>query len=133
MKTIQQRVLILAAITAATGVLCGALGAHALEQSAIQAQFLNAWKTGVLYHLIHALGLALVALAAPYCQANWWKRTVAFQITGIALFSGSLYAMALLDVAGLHASLLGPLTPVGGIALVLSWIFFALALRPAKG
>jgi uncharacterized membrane protein YgdD (TMEM256/DUF423 family) len=123
-KTVQKRWLRLAAFSGAAAVIFGAFGAHSLEQTTISASMLSAYETGVLYHFLHTLALAVAVLTAPLCDPRWWRRAVIAFVVGIGLFSGSLYAMALGDASGGDLSFLGPVTPIGGVALVLGWVFW---------
>ncbi len=106
---------LVAAIYGFTGVILGALGAHALQSCLTEAQ-LHAWDTAVLYQLVHAL--ALLALSIWYRQQPDRQLRLAgggFAV-GVALFSGSIYLLAL---GG--PSWLGPVTPVGGVAMIFGW------------
>lgn len=127
-KTVQQRWLRLAAFSGAAAVLLGAFGAHSLEQTPISASMLSAYQTGVLYHFLHTLALAVAVVTAPLCAPRWWRRAVIAFVVGIGLFSGSLYAMALANAAGGDLSFLGPVTPIGGVALVLGWVFWGVGV-----
>ena len=99
--------LIAAGLLGFTGVALGAFGAHALKDTLTAAGTLDTWRTAVLYQLIHAV--ALLALPAwPWVGRSW--------IVGVVLFSGSLYWLAL---GG--PKILGPITPLGGAALLLGW------------
>ncbi|MBI1193978.1 MAG: DUF423 domain-containing protein [Bacteroidetes bacterium] len=128
-KTVQQRWLRLAAFSGAAAVLLGAFGAHSLERTAISASMLSAYETAVMYHFLHTLALGLAVLSAPLCDPRWWRRGVIAFVVGIGLFSGSLYAMALADAAGGDLSFLGPITPVGGVALALGWVFWGVGSK----
>jgi uncharacterized membrane protein YgdD (TMEM256/DUF423 family) len=109
------------------GVLAGAFGAHALRD-VLAAPALETWKTAVLYHLVHSVLVVAVGIwcrfrtvsanlpCLPLKCAGW------LLLTGIVLFSGSLYALAL---GG--PSLLGPVTPLGGVTFVLGWIALVVA------
>ena len=104
---------------AAVGVALGAFGAHGL-QDMVTPERLDVWETGVRYHLIHALALVLLgALPARPSGYSWPGRCF---LAGIVLFSGSLYALVLLDLP-----LLGALTPLGGIALIAGWILIVVS------
>ena len=92
----------LAAILGATAVAAGAFGAHALADD----PRLEIWKTAALYHLVHAV----VLTRAPRVAS--WLFTA-----GILLFSGSLYALVLLE-----QPILGAVTPFGGILLIAGWL-----------
>jgi uncharacterized membrane protein YgdD (TMEM256/DUF423 family) len=81
------------------------------------------WQTAVQFHFWHALGLLAVGLALPHFD-NAWMRTAGWLLAaGIVLFSGSLYALAL----GAPRAL-GPVTPLGGLAWILAWLAFAVAV-----
>ena len=122
-KTIQQRVLIITAFTGALGVILGAFGAHGMEKSSISVPLLSAYHTAVLYHMLHVMALGIAVLAAPLITGRFWRLSIAFFFSGIFLFSGSLYAMGLADAAGSDLSFLGPVTPLGGLCLILGWLF----------
>ena len=94
------------------GVMAGAFGAHAVK-GRIPGDLLAVFETAVRYHLWHALALLIVAWLPPGRRRRWTG--VAF-VTGIAVFSGSLYALALSGQRWL-----GAITPVGGVALMLGW------------
>jgi uncharacterized membrane protein YgdD (TMEM256/DUF423 family) len=93
------------------GVALGAFGAHALKDR-ITPEGLDWWKTATLYHLIHAAA----ALATGRTDGRASAATWCFA-TGVLLFSGSLYAMALTD-----ARWLGAVTPFGGLAFIVGWL-----------
>jgi uncharacterized membrane protein YgdD (TMEM256/DUF423 family) len=112
--------LLLAGVNGLLAVALGAFGAHALKTrlsaAADGAQRLGWWDTAAHYHLLHALALALSAyLAARAPGAAAYASGYCFAV-GIALFSGSLYAMTL---SGVRA--LGAVTPLGGLLLLAGW------------
>jgi uncharacterized membrane protein YgdD (TMEM256/DUF423 family) len=121
------RVPILAAsFYGATGVAIGAFGAHALRPLLIERGMLDAWETGVHYQLFHAV--ALLGLAAwlrvetgvtALRRARW---ATACWCVGIAFFAGSLYVLALGGPRWV-----GPVTPLGGLALIVGWAWVAAA------
>jgi uncharacterized membrane protein YgdD (TMEM256/DUF423 family) len=96
-----------------TGVALGAFGAHGLKSTLDATGGVENWKTAVFYQLVHAV--ALLALAP---RTETVGRTTAWcWVCGIVLFSGSLYALAL----GFPAKFIWPVTPLGGLALLLGW------------
>ena len=119
----QQRFLILAGWLALLAVGLGAFGAHVLEGRLAQ-DMQQAFETGVRYHLAHALGLGIVALTMDRFGAKgllaWSARLMG---TGIALFSGSIYVMALSGIRGFAV-----VTPVGGAAFLLAWGLFIIGV-----
>jgi uncharacterized membrane protein YgdD (TMEM256/DUF423 family) len=111
-------ILRLAAALGFLGVALGAFGAHGLRDR-LAPQMLEVYRTGVLYHLIHALALLAVAVGADRIAR---PRAVAALFTaGVALFSGSLYALALTGMRGL-----GAITPLGGLLFMAGWATLAI-------
>ena len=113
--------LFLGALAGLTAVALGAFGAHALR-TRLSPDMLAVFETGVRYHFYHAL--ALVATALLMNRYNDRMITAAGWLfaTGIVLFSGSLYALALTGV-----TVLGAITPIGGVAFLLGWACLAIA------
>lgn len=84
------------------------------------------WQIAVQYHLVHALGIIAVAIAAvhwPHAAMSWAGWTM---LAGVLLFSGSLYLLALTGVRWL-----GAVTPLGGIAFIMGWLLLAYAVWEA--
>jgi len=107
------------AFTLAVAVALGAFGAHGLKNH-LDAYLMGVWEKAVLYHSIHAFGLLVIGLAARSGAANGVAANRAgwLLLVGIVLFSGSLYALALTRV-----TLLGAITPFGGIAFIAGWLW----------
>lgn len=104
----------------------GAFGAHALK-GRLGPEMAAVWHTGVEYHVFHALGLLAVGLVAAQLPESALLRWSAWlMLAGIALFSGSLYALALSGERWL-----GGVTPVGGLAFIAAWILFVAAVLRA--
>jgi uncharacterized membrane protein YgdD (TMEM256/DUF423 family) len=108
----------LGALNALLAVAAGAFGAHALRAK-IPADRLAGFETGARYHMYHALGLIAVGLLAAHRNESG-NVPGAAMLTGIVLFSGSLYALALSGVR-----VLGAITPFGGIAFMTGWAALA--------
>lgn len=107
--------LLLGALLAALGVTLGAFGAHGLK-AVLDAEKLGWWHTGVQYQMWHAIGLVAIGAAALP-----GTRGVAILLAlGVLLFSGSLYVMALTGMRWL-----GMVTPLGGLAMIGGWLWFA--------
>jgi uncharacterized membrane protein YgdD (TMEM256/DUF423 family) len=114
----------LGAVAAFFGVAAGAFGAHALKGH-LDAAALATWQTAVLYNLVHALGTIAVGLFKPAPAAERACRRAGWCfVAGMALFSGSLYLLAL---TGLRP--LAYLTPLGGVAFLSGWVLIAVAAR----
>ncbi len=91
----------------------GAFGAHGLR-GRVSPEMLEIYRTGVQYHLIHAVALLAVALHQGRISTG---RTIAWAWTvGTIVFAGSLYALALTGQRWL-----GAITPLGGLSYLLGW------------
>jgi uncharacterized membrane protein YgdD (TMEM256/DUF423 family) len=116
--------LVVASALGFLAVALGAFGAHGLTSRlaslADGAQRLDWWKTAALYHLTHAIALAIVAGLVGDTRAGR-VACVAFCV-GIALFSGSLYVMTLTGIR-----VLGAVTPLGGLSLLVGWAALTVA------
>lgn len=116
----------IAAFFLMTGVALGAFGAHALR-GRLSPESLQIYQTGVLYQLIHGLGLFTVAWAASQNAGPGVHRAGWALSAGIVLFSGSLYLLA---VTG--ERWLGAVTPLGGVAFLSGWAFLAFGRPGAR-
>ena len=111
----------IAAVFLALAVGLGAFGAHGLK-ARLDANHLDIYKTAVLYHFLHALGMLIVSMLPktgtfPPESAN----SVCWLLAaGILIFSGSLYVLA---VTGIDR--LGAITPIGGVAFIAAWLLLA--------
>lgn len=106
--------LAIASVLGALAVAMGAFGAHALKPKLLELDTLEVWKTAVAYQMWHALLLALVAISPQQSPKNILGSCL---ISGILFFSGSLYWLALGGPIWL-----GPVTPIGGLLLIISWV-----------
>ncbi len=107
-----QTALRISAIVGFLAVALGAFGAHGLHAVLEKNARLATWETAVLYHLTHAVVLLIIATLRPLRAAAFW-----LMLTGIAIFSGTLYVLALTNVKWL-----GAITPIGGVCLLAGWI-----------
>ncbi len=113
----------ISALLGALAVALGAVGAHALREMLLQNQHLETYELAVRYHFYHVLALAFTALLqAAYPHARLQAAAWAF-LSGIMLFSGSLYALSLTGVR-----LFAIITPIGGVALLAGWLLMFMGL-----
>jgi uncharacterized membrane protein YgdD (TMEM256/DUF423 family) len=113
---------ITASILAATSIMLGAFGAHALKEL-ITAERLLTFEVGVRYQMYIALSLLVFAICEDRFQFEI-RLVRILMLAGILLFSGSIYLIALSDIWGLNTKILGPLTPIGGLCIILGWTVF---------
>jgi len=113
--------IVFAAICGMLAVTLGAFGAHGLKHR-LSVELMAAYQTGVQYHFYHTLTLLIIGLLLlQFPGAALFKWSGWFVITGIILFSGSLYVMALTGTKWL-----GVITPLGGLAFIVGWLLLAI-------
>ncbi|NJW52768.1 DUF423 domain-containing protein [Salinimicrobium oceani] len=117
-------ILIMGGVYGALAVIFGAFGAHALKKN-LDTEQLKSFETGVKYQMYHALLLILAGSIFPFTGFSQnlmgW-----FLVLGVFLFSFSIYGLVLSSAKGRKMSFLGPITPLGGLLLVLGWILFVI-------
>ena len=121
LSLIQQCFLFCGAAFGFLGVGAGAFGAHALKQR-LSSDFLSIFEVGVRYQMYHALALVLTVWLISVTQGVWSTYAGYFFIVGTIIFSGSLYMLVFTGV-----KMWGAVTPIGGILLLLGWLFLAIA------
>ena len=112
------------AVALALAVILGALGAHGLR-GRLDAYLMSVYEKAAFYQFIHALGILIVSLlprtgALSPSAAAW---VCGLLLAGIAIFSGSLYALAITGYTGL-----GAITPIGGLSFIAGWLLLAWTL-----
>jgi len=126
----QRHWILIGSVLGALAVGLGAFGAHGLagflgERHADQPELLTRrmgnWDTAALYHMQHAIAIVLVGVVGMF-RRNKWLAVAGFGfLFGVLLFSGSLYALVLLEIP-----VLGAITPLGGISFILGWMALAI-------
>jgi len=111
-----------AALSGFFAVAFGAFGAYALHSRFDALGTLSVWQTGVLYHLVHAVVLLVISRWDPFPRLAFW-----LMFWGLALFSGSLYLLA---VTNIHW--IGAITPLGGLGMLGGWLALALKGKRAR-
>lgn len=102
----------------------GAFGAHIVQETLSPGRY-DVYQTAVQYHFYHAIGLLILGVLMMKVRDSKWLRWSGYSlVTGILVFSGSLYLLTLTDTGWL-----GAITPIGGVAFVLGWIFLAVGVK----
>jgi len=112
------------AVFGALGIILGAFGAHALKKIFNEDQLKN-FETGVKYQMYHALLLVIIGFNTQYITS--YKNLLFYSLTfGIVLFSFSIYGLCISSACNKKLKILGPITPIGGLLLLLGWIVLIL-------
>jgi len=112
----------------AIGVALGALAAHGLKPLLTEAS-MESFQTGVRYQIIHSL--ALIILGGMDLQHSRKVLVFRLMLIGMICFSGSIYLLSMKDIIGTTGitAIIGPITPLGGILLISSWVLLGLGIK----
>lgn len=114
------RLLGLAAISGLFAVVLGAFGSHALKAQ-ISFDEMGMFEIANKYHFYHTIVLIGIAILFGRDQSPFLKIASYAFINGLVMFSGSLYIMALRKFIAADVSFIGPITPLGGLFLIIGW------------
>ena len=122
----EKKILLAACTLGFLAIIFGAFGAHALKKI-LSIEQLNSFETGVKYQMYHALFLLFIGTTQILTLK---EKTIIFYLTlmGVLFFSGSIYVLTTNGLTGVKSKLIGPVTPIGGLLLILSWgyLFYAI-------
>lgn len=111
--------LIIGGIYGLLSVILGAFGAHAFKKI-LSVERLESFETGVRYQMYAAFFLLIVGYILKF-ETTSEKWISILMIAGTFLFSVSIYFLSFQDVWGINLKFLGPITPLGGLFMILSW------------
>lgn len=124
-----KQIILTASFLGVIAVVLGAFGAHGLEGK-IGDYHIDTWKTANQYHFYHTFALLFLSTFSR-AKSQSIRVSFIFFTIGIFLFSGSLYLLSVRDLLGItQVSILGPITPLGGVCFMVGWIgLFVAALK----
>ena len=121
-----KKILTTAAVFGVLAIILGAFGAHALKK-VLTVEQLTTFETGVKYQMYHALFLLFLG-SNTIIKESSKKLIFNLILTGILLFSGSIYFLATTTITQINFKPIGILTPIGGIFLIAGWALFCVKL-----
>ncbi len=130
MDKADKQLLIAALALVALAVAFGALGAHALER-VLSDRALESFDTAVRYQLAMSLGAISLVLLKNQFQLPL-RAPIQLVLIGTVLFSGSIYTLVALPVESSIRGIIGPVTPVGGVLIIVAWVLAAIRAALAK-
>ena len=119
--------LLAGALLGILAVAIGAFGAHGLKELLITNGRLDVFETAVKYQFYHALALLIVGVLSEKLDGVGMKRVTWSFLGGVIIFSGSLYVLAITNI-----SWLGAITPIGGVLMILGWVFMIAGIAKHK-
>ena len=115
----KSKIVTTATILGMIAIILGAFGAHALKKF-LAVEQLATFETGVRYQMYHALFLLFIGLYDELTDAV--KKTIYYLVlSGVILFSGSIYLLATNDLTAFDFKRIGFVTPIGGLLLIMAW------------
>lgn len=132
MNPSQKKLFVTLGIFGALAVVLGAFGSHSLK-ALLSEKSLSTYKIGVQYHFNHLVLLGILAILFSKYDQKEFKTAFIVACFGILLFSGSLYLLATRSLLGIESwTFLGPLTPIGGLCFIASWILLIIGIKRIK-
>jgi uncharacterized membrane protein YgdD (TMEM256/DUF423 family) len=125
-----KKLLLLGTILGLLSVVLGAFGAHGLK-ALVSAEAVQSYETGVRYQMYHAL---LLLVVGSHNLVSSKSKTIIFYLvlSGIILFSGSIYGLATNTLTAFNFKLIAFVTPLGGLLLILSWVILLINILKIK-
>ncbi len=110
-------------------IVLGAFFKHSMKDLLTLEQ-IESFDTGIRYQMIHSL--SLICLGFNSSKIKFHKMISNLFIIGIILFSFSIYFLSLKEFIGFSIDFIWPLTPIGGLILIISWLILLLTLNYKK-
>ena len=115
-----RKIFLLACVTGGLGIVLGAFASHGLKPLLNTLAF-ESFNTGIRYQMYNSFLLFFIGLTTAL-KSSQKSILLKLILTGIVLFSGSIYILATNDLTSFNFKVIGFITPVGGLALITSWL-----------
>lgn len=125
-----KKIVVTAAFLVMFAILLGAFGAHGLKGK-ISVESIATFEVGIRYQFFQGLALLVLGLNASAFDFSL-KYISGLMIAGILFFSLSIYFLATQQLFGANLKFLGPITPIGGLLMILGWLVFIVKLIQTK-
>ena len=110
-----------------TSIILGAFGAHIFKEILTEFQ-LSSFETGVRFQMYHGLAILILSLNKKYFNEKL-KFALIIMSLGTVIFSLSIYLLNLQEYLNVKLSFLGPITPIGGLLIIISWFFLLFIVK----
>jgi uncharacterized membrane protein YgdD (TMEM256/DUF423 family) len=124
----KHKLIALSAISGAISIILGAIAAHQLK-NLLSESSLDAFDTAVKYQMFQSLFLVILGISCNSENHKVIKNVALLAFTGMCLFSLSIYLLSTQVITNINFSWLGPITPLGGLAMIVSWLLFAVKAK----
>jgi uncharacterized membrane protein YgdD (TMEM256/DUF423 family) len=127
--------LIIACASMFIAIVLGAMAAHYLKGTLKLPDYkLDSWKTAVFYQIVNSLSIIILFILAHIMKTSFNVES-AFLLVGFILFSFSIYILTLNHIWQIDVlnKIMGPITPLGGLVMLLGWVLLVVKLFKLKG
>ncbi len=121
-----RKIVIIATLLGALGIVFGAFGAHGLKKI-VSENSVATFEVGVRYQMYHVFFLLFIGVTNLFSN-KVKKHLLILVLIGLTFFSGSIYLLTFNELPNFNVSFLGPVTPIGGIVLISAWIYGAISI-----
>ena len=120
------------AILGALSVMFSAFSAHFLQPIMTAKEFYS-FQTAINMEFFHSIGLMILGILGKRYPTPFINWSGIMFIVGIVLFSGSIFLLTLAgSIFDTKISMLGLVTPIGGLALFAGWVMLLLGIPESK-
>ncbi len=126
----KKRLLLIIILLIVTAIILGASGAHALKDK-ISLERLQSFEVGVRYQFYNALALLILILNGDKFSFSL-KAVYNLILIGTICFSFSIYLLSVQELLGVSLRFLGPITPIGGLLMIIAWTFLFIKVLRSK-
>ena len=124
----KHKLIALSAVSGAISIILGAIAAHQLK-NLLSESSLDAFDKGVKYQMFQSLFLMILGISFNSENQKVIKNVALLAFTGMCLFSLSIYLLSTQVITNINFSWLGPITPLGGLLMIVSWVLLALKAK----
>lgn len=121
-----KKIVLTAAVLLLLAIVLGAFGAHGLKDK-VTPERIATFEVGVRYQFY--IGLAMLILGFNEEKLGFsLKPTFILLLIGVLLFSVSIYFLAIQEILEASLKFLGPITPLGGLLMIIGLFVFIVKL-----
>jgi uncharacterized membrane protein YgdD (TMEM256/DUF423 family) len=124
----KHKLIALSAVSGAISIILGAIDEHQLK-NLLSESSLDAFDKAVKYQMFQSLFLVILGISCNSENHKVIKNVALLAFTGMCLFSLSIYLLSTQVITNINFSWLGPITPLGGLAMIVSWLLFAVKAK----
>jgi uncharacterized membrane protein YgdD (TMEM256/DUF423 family) len=120
----KHKLIAISSVSGAIAIVLGAIAAHQLK-NVLSASSLDAFDKGVKYQMFQSIFLLILGISCSPENQKAIKTIAITAFIGMCFFSISIYLLSTQAISNINFSFLGPITPLGGLAMIVSWLMLA--------